>query len=154
VWDVVTGKKVRQLSERPDFAACLAVSRDGRRLAAAGWGEHAAVLCDVRTGRPLGPAGGGTSSGGGVVITPDGPVLACGDADAPVRVWDRATGKEGRPWEGKARWVVSMALSPDGNAVATALYGGAIQFRDAATGRELRQVKVPDGGHAWGVSYS
>jgi RNA polymerase sigma factor (sigma-70 family) len=153
-WDVTTGKKVRQLHALPNFAACLAISPDGRRLAAAGWGEHAAVLCDVRTGRQLSPVGGATSRVNAVLFTPDGRVLTSGDADAPLRVWEAATGKEGPPWKGKARDVASMALSPDGKILATGLYEGVIQLWDAATGRELRQVKGPDRGYIWCVAFS
>jgi RNA polymerase sigma factor (sigma-70 family) len=153
-WDVATGKKVRQLHARPDFAACLALSPDGRRLAAAGWGDYAAVLCDVHTGRSLGPAGGATTRINDVLFTPDGRVLTCGHARAPIRVWEPATGKEGRPWEGKERSVASMALSPDGKTLAMGLYEGVIQFRDAATGRALRQVKAAARGYVWCVAFS
>jgi RNA polymerase sigma factor (sigma-70 family) len=152
-WDVATGKKVRQLHARPEFAACLAISPDGRRLAAAGWGDFAAILCDVRTGQSLGPDGGVPSQINDVLFTPDGHVLTCGDADAPVRVWEPATGKEGRPWEGTARYVRSMALSPDGKTLATGSYE-VIQFWDAATGRALRQVKAADMGYVWCIAFS
>jgi WD40 repeat protein len=153
-WDVATGKKVRQLQARPDFAACLAISPDGQRLAAAGWGDYAAVLCDLHTGGPLGPVGGATSRINDVLFTPNGRVLTCGDSDALVRVWDPATGKEGPPWKGKARYAASMALSPDGKTLAVGVYDGAIQFWDTAAGRELRQVKAPGRSYGWGVAFS
>jgi RNA polymerase sigma factor (sigma-70 family) len=153
-WDVATGKKVRPLHARPDFAACLAISPDGRRLAAAGWGEQAAVLCDLGTGRPLDPVGAPTCRVNAVLFTPDGRVLTPGDAEHPLRVWEPTTGKERRPWEGKARHVGSMALSPDGRTLATGLPEGAIQFWDVATGRELRPVKVPHWGAVWCVAFS
>src|SRR5262249_38328314 len=121
VWDVATGKKVRQLHARPDFAACLAISPDGRRLAAAAWGEHAVVLCDLGTGRPLGPVGAATSRVNAVLFTPGGNVLTPGDEEHPLRVWEPTTGKERRPWEGKAQHVSSMALSADGKTLATGL---------------------------------
>jgi WD40 repeat protein len=153
-WDVATGKKVRQLHPHPNFAACLAISPDCQRLAAAGWGSHAAVLCDVRTGRSLGPAGGAGASIYDMLVTPDGRLLTAGDPDAPIRVWDAASGKEGRPWKMKSPYVYSMALSPDGKIVATGMDGGTIQLRDAATGRELRQLKCPDRGYVWGIAFS
>jgi RNA polymerase sigma factor (sigma-70 family) len=153
-WDVATGKKVRQLQARPDFAACLAISKDGQRLAAAGWGDYAAVLCDLRTGKSLSPVGEATSRVDAALFTPDGRLLTSGHSEAPLRVWEPITGKEGGPWEGKARNVCSMALTPDGKTLATGLYGGTIELWDAAACRPLRQMKTADRGFVWSVAFS
>jgi WD40 repeat protein len=138
----------------PNFAACLTITNDGRRLAAAGWGDYAAVLCDVPTGRQIGPAGGITSRINDVVLTPDGRALTCGDWDTPVRVWDVATGKEVQAWDSQSRYASGMALSPDGKTLAAGMYEGGIAFWDAVTGRELRQLKATERAPIWGVAFS
>jgi RNA polymerase sigma factor (sigma-70 family) len=160
-WDVATGKKVRQLAPRPDFAACLALSPDGERVAAAGWGEYAAVLCNLRTGQEAVPPELATSSINAVLFAPDGRLLA--NVHGSLSAWDPTTGEEERLWKGKAHGISSLALSPDGKTLAAGLDTytgrdtdqGVVLFLEAATGREVRQITIPRWGRGSAyVAYS
>jgi WD40 repeat protein len=55
----------------------------------------------------------------GVAFSPDGRTLASGSADATVKLWDVASGREVRTLSGHARGVDSVAFSPDGRTLAS-----------------------------------
>jgi WD40 repeat protein len=54
-----------------------------------------------------------------VAFSPDGQALASAGADATVRLWDVATGKECRVLRGHRGGVRSLAFSPDSKRVAS-----------------------------------
>jgi uncharacterized delta-60 repeat protein len=75
-----------------------------------------------------------------VTYSPDGKILAAGDGDGTVRLWDVATRRQiGRPLGqlGHARAVYTVAYSPDGKIVAAAGLDGAVRFWDVATHQEI-----------------
>ena len=53
-------------------------------------------------------------------MAPDGKILATGDRDGTVRLWDPATGKETAKLEGHNYVVFSLAWRPGGEALASA----------------------------------
>src|SRR5262249_35181670 len=82
-----------------------------------------------------------------VEFLPDGERLLSAGMDRHIRLWDIATGREIRQFDGLLVDVSGVAISPDGR---RALSGGAFDPRlrlwAIATGRELYQYEVP---HAW-----
>jgi WD40 repeat protein len=145
VWDVASGRVLRQLAkadEKGHALVCLAVSPDGREVAA-GRGH-----CDIRLfrtkdgeeGRPLAcPL---RLDGGWMKFlawSPDGKCLFADgsgmiicrlNADTGKEVW--AVGDENMPW---------FALSPEGRFLAKGLWDGLL-FLDASTGRETSTVRL------------
>ncbi len=66
-------------------------------------------------------------------------VLSSGDN--VIHVWDVATGKEVRRFEGHTEPVPAMAISPDGRRLVTGSADRTIRLWDVASGRELHQLK-------------
>jgi WD40 repeat protein len=116
----------------------LAYSRDGRRLATAGW-DRSATLID--TANPTnttalnhdGPVW-------GVAFSPTADRLVTGSWDTTVRVWDVATGKErpganGGPFAKLTLPVQSVAYGHKGKLIAAATWDGTITVWNADTGK-------------------
>lgn len=139
VFDTRTGRMILQLRELPAAVRHLAVTRDGRRLAAALGGR--VMIWDTRDGRLLMDD---TSLGGAArMVTFDAAGrLAASAADGRIRVWDaegrkiaeRAPLANARPW--------TLAFSPDGALIAVG-YENALRVEVLATA-DLRTMLLPD----------
>jgi WD40 repeat protein len=93
VWDLATGKMLREIDLDGGMPHFLAISPDGERVAVAG-GNGFVDVRNVATGaQVLGTTGhhGGVDA---VVFTPDGKTLASIGSDDDVRLWDVPTAKE------------------------------------------------------------
>jgi WD40 repeat protein len=75
-----------------------------------------------------------------VVFAPDGKSLASCGNDSVVRLWDAATGKEIRRFEGHKGSLEGLAFSPDGKMILSAGNDGVARLWDTATGKEIRQL--------------
>lgn len=169
IWDVATGKELRQLKGHAAAAWSLALSFDGKMLAAviSEPGKPAEVrLWDVASGDTVRQIA-LTDQAGSVGFSPDDTLLATtsGEWAKPgvVRLWAVATGKEVRALRGHEHQVYTAVFSPDGKTLATTSYDKTVRLWDVAQGKELRQVGdrpgpfprvafTPDGKHlvTWG----
>jgi WD40 repeat protein len=99
-----------------------------------------------------------------VAFAQDGKAVVTASQDQVIRLWDRATGKEIRRFEGPTAQnpnapliaggggfgpigvgQLPLALSPSGKVLAAAFPGG-IQLWDVASGEKTRSIKAPVGG--------
>jgi WD40 repeat protein len=152
-WDAATGEPRRRIASGTDEVVAVAVSPDGRRLAA-GLNDRSVRIWDAESGAELRRIGGLERDAACLAFSPDGRTLASGEGGAePGDTWDVgdgcialrdvATGRELRRW-GAHRWCVrGLAFSPDGRTLASGGEEDVVRLWDAATGREVH----PDPGH-------
>jgi WD40 repeat protein len=156
LYDFATGKEARAFGD--EAVRCLAVSPDGRTLAAGDFDNHIR-LWDPAAGKAIRTMEGHrrvpVSGKNGVfclAFSPDGKALASGGADGTVRLWDVATGKETACCEGRGGRVLALAFSPDGRRLASG-DGSVLRLWDAATGREAGPL-AGSGGEVAALSVS
>lgn len=116
---------------------------------ASGADDHAIIVWDTESGRPVRHWSAHEAFVGGLGYSPDGSLLvsACGyDGHSDARVWDAETGSLLRTLPDHSAGVYSMAFDPSGRRVATGDTSGLLIVWDVATGRILRRETV---GPSW-----
>ena len=88
-----------------------------------------------------------------VAFSPDGQLLATGDANSEVRVWRVADGKNILTCRGHIGWVWSVAFSPDGKTLASGSDDRTIKLWDLKTG-ECRHTGREHTQQVWSVAFS
>ncbi|HXT62365.1 MAG TPA: caspase family protein [Pyrinomonadaceae bacterium] len=130
----------------------VAFSPDGR-FAMTGGADWNAILWNVGTGKELRRLEGHTFHVTSVAFSPDSKLAltAAGNKFAPTvpsvdktaRLWDVATGKEVRRFEGHTDGIWSAAFSPDGRWVVTGSSDKTARLWSATTGREVARYDHP-----------
>jgi len=166
-WDVTTGKELRRLSLRDEanrscYVTAIALSSDGRLLAASGWAQQGnpggiTRLWETATGKELQHLTLGMNERSGerlksfpwfwvgilsprIVFSPDGKMLAMNRLDKTIAVWEVASGKQRCLLQGHQQATVYVAFSPDSRVLASADLDNTIRLWDLETGKELRPL--------------
>jgi WD40 repeat protein len=125
LWDLATGKEVRQFRGHTKDVRRVAVSPDGRQLLSGSF-DGTMRLWDLQTGKELRRFDGPGHFVEAVGFTSDGQRAICSygpriieavyddDPRCSLRLWDLATGKELKQFKGHTAPVLSLALSGDG----------------------------------------
>jgi dipeptidyl aminopeptidase/acylaminoacyl peptidase len=140
LWDVASGKELRQLKGHKDSVTALAFAPDGSTIASAGR-DRVLVLWDAATGKEQRRLEGHTDAVLAVVFASEGKQLASAGQDHTVRLWDPADGSLVCVLQGHQNYVHALAYTPDGKRLASAGKDRTIRLWDAATGKEQRQWK-------------
>jgi WD40 repeat protein len=141
VWDVASGKELRQLVHRGPIIAA-AFTPDGKTLAT-GCVDNAVRLWDVTTGRELRHLEGHFGGYMGVAVAPDGKTLATAGGDHTVHLWNLATGKELHRTGGHQGEIINAAFAAGGKTIITAGRDNALRVWEAGGGKELRRLPDP-----------
>jgi WD40 repeat protein/uncharacterized caspase-like protein len=157
LWDVASGRELRDLAGHTGYVTSVAISPDKRTLAS-GSLDYTIKLWDVASGRELRTLAGHTSpvtsvafspdgrtlasgsADNSVDYTPDGRIFATGSADNTIKLWDVTSGRELRTLAGHTNGVISIAFSSDGIILASGNPDHTVKLWDAASGRELRTL--------------
>jgi RNA polymerase sigma factor (sigma-70 family) len=166
--DARTGQELRRLhhpgetpglrtlvAAGPGFTSTpVAFSPDGKSIVAT---SGAMVRqWSVSTGKELRPVGTGHEGAiSGLALSPDGKTAATAGGDNTVRLWDLASSREIRRFQGPtpepANGVVgvpprarSVAFSPDGRHLAAGWSEGSIHVWDTESGKQLRHFQGAD----------
>jgi RNA polymerase sigma factor (sigma-70 family) len=137
-WDAETGKELRRILTLDDPALALAVSPDGKTLAAAC--HRSMRLWDLAAGKLL--RRWTSPQMRSLLFSPDGKTLASHGYDSSVYLWGPATGEKRHELKGHRGAVAAFAFSPDGAQLASCSWeDNVVRLWDVAAGREVRQLK-------------
>lgn len=119
LWDADTGKEIGVLPGPGRAVTCLAFSRDGAHLAAAGLDGTIKIwnVADKKEMYTLKTHEGVWA----VAFSPDGNLLATGGYDWKIKIWDVTKGAEVRTIVAHTGTVTSLAFSPDGQLASSGL---------------------------------
>jgi WD40 repeat protein len=143
LWDAHTGRMLRRLGDPAEQVMAVAISPDGRRIAAGGGtanGKGAVHVWDAANGTLLWSASDHEREVLAIAFAHDGSSVASGASDGSVKVRDAATGTVALTLPDHAAGATSIAFSPDG----ARLFAG--QGQGGARVWELRRGS--DGGGA------
>jgi WD40 repeat protein len=143
LWDLASGKEVRQLPGHTQRASAAAFSPDGKRAVSGGF-DKAVRLWDVATGKELKTLTGHIGAVYAVVFSPGGRYVLSGSSDRTARLWDVQTGAEVRSFTGHKEPVGAVAFSADGRRVLTGGWDGKVRLWDVVNGTQIRVLE----GHA------
>jgi formylglycine-generating enzyme required for sulfatase activity len=119
LWDVASGKKLRDFVGRTASVESVAFSPDGRLAVSTGVMDDGTVrLWDVQTGKEVRRLRGPTREVYALAWLPEGERIVTGSLDSSVRLWNAATGESIAALEnGADRWQ-ALAVARDGRQVA------------------------------------
>jgi WD40 repeat protein len=145
VWDVESGRRLGVFPSADNAINAMVFSTDSRALIASGTRSPRIWRFDP-VPEPPSPAG-HKDEAWSAAYSPDCEILATGsdDTDEPqtIKLWDPATGKLLRGWNGSVGTVASLAFSPDGQTLASGhlVPGDNVRIWDARSGRLLQTLK-------------
>lgn len=142
LWDPATGAIRRRLDGFAERVVCLAFSADGKLLATGGGPptESGEIkIFDVASGKlQIEIKGGHSDTVFGIAFSPDGKKLATASADKFVKVFEVATGKLVRSFEGHTQHVLDVGWKPDGKMIVSVGADDLIKTWDLEKGEQIK----------------
>jgi WD40 repeat protein/serine/threonine protein kinase len=146
LWDVETGKRRKALPGAKGIVIDVAVSPDGKKVAA-GCSAGLVMVWDVATGQSVWSQPEKELDSMGVAFSPDGKLLAVGygaysaDQIGCVKVFDATTGKELKAFAGLRGGVNELSFHPDGKRLAVA-GSEVVEVWDVQNVRRVHELKA------------
>jgi WD40 repeat protein len=143
VFDLKTGKLVRELAGHTAAVWGAALLGDGKRAITGGW-DHSLRVWDVERGQQIRAFDGVPDNVRCLAVSPDGKLVAAGhfavqDGPATLRLWDLDTATQIRALEGHTREITGVAFSPDGKKLCSSSFDKTVRLWEVATGKELKR---------------
>jgi uncharacterized protein (TIGR03067 family) len=129
-WNLATLKEERRYEWPPGILRTLALSPDGKWLAAGG--QDRVKVWDAATGKacPVPPGLGDTFC---VAFSPDGKTVAAAGEDKVIRLWDTVTGERKGDLVGHTDAVRALCFHPNGQTLASAGIDHTVRWWDLRT---------------------
>jgi RNA polymerase sigma factor (sigma-70 family) len=148
IYDVQTGKLLKDFGRHPGHIYSAALSPDGRQVLEGSYDYVAPLrLWDVDSGQLIREFKGHIGKIFGIAFSPDGRFALSTSTDNLVRLWDVNTGESVRVFEGHVNGAYGVAYSPDGRRALSAGADHTVRLWNTTTGAE--QVRFF--GHVAGV---
>src|SRR5207302_2343456 len=117
LWEVATGRELRDLKGLLSAPDCVAFAPDGKTVMASS-GGFTVLVWDVLSGRELHRFDFvHTGWSFGRAFSPDGRTFASGGDDMTVKLWDISTGRLLRTMSARGLKVYAVTFSPDGRTI-------------------------------------
>jgi WD40 repeat protein/uncharacterized protein (DUF697 family) len=136
LWDLTSGRLLRQLRGHTDYIKSVAISTDGK-IVASGSFDSTVRLWDVASGTELEQLQEHTGRVWSVAISTDRKLVVSGAG--AVRLWDVASGTELQQLLLDKHSVHSVAINPVGTLVASGIYNKVLLW-DVVSGQEVQQL--------------
>lgn len=162
IWDLKTGKEIRDLQRHTTAIHDLEFSPNGKLLASAnggydpqlglGWGET--ILWDWKTGKRAQALLGKMEGAYCLAFSPDGKTIATGmgyrntqgkDGWGLVTLWSTETGKKVRDLPGQKQSVIGLAYLPKGKHLVTSHADSKTEIWDLTSNKVIRAVSGTGG---------
>lgn len=151
LWNMDTGELERDFGWSAGWPAAAAYSADDEHVAA-GTMNREVHLFNVSTGSKM-TLTGHASAVRSLAFSPDGALLASGDAAGEVQIWNAQSGQWLRTLTINAGWVTAVAFSPSTNELMTASEDGFLHFWNPNNGTLSRTIPAT-GGFLEAAAYS
>jgi WD40 repeat protein len=131
LWDVATGRQVRQFVGHKGDISSVAFSPDGRLILTAS-DDGTARLWNAESGAEVRRFRGHTSNVTGAVFSSDGQTIVSASYDKSARLWNANSGEEQQIFSGLSAEINAAVFSPNGQFILTG--SGSFDFADANVG--------------------
>ncbi len=139
LWNTATGEEIRRFPGHSNFVYSVAFAPNGLHFASGGVDKTVRIF-DVSSGQLVRTMDSQASTVTHVLFTPDGRfVLSAGDN--AIHVWDAATGKEAKKFEGHRGNIPAIAISHDGRRLITGGDDRFIRVWDFLSGKEIAKLE-------------
>lgn len=137
VWDVATGKKVRDYGGAAHGAWAAAFTPDGKRIAVAQFDD--VNVLDLATGKSIHDFGGHAQSVWRLGFAAEGRLVSVAPSGL---VWEPRTGRKLGAFPGHPAGTYGTAVSPDGKWIASCGADEKVRLRDAGTLEEVHVIET------------